>query len=392
MHTVGIIAEYHPFHNGHAWQIAQARAMGAKIIVIAMSSGMVQRGGVPLLPDSVRVRAALDAGADLVLALPAPYAGSGAEAFAAAGVRILAAAGCDTLVFGTESADAAGCQAAAEALCSPAYEAALQNILQGGARNFAAARQQALAQISPAVAELVASPNNNLGIEYAKANLQQQAGLTLCALLRQGVGHHDGAAGQFASASHLRALWQQEGMEALRPYVPEEAFLLYQQAAQQGLDLDPKAVDIAVLSRLRMQLPQGFAQVRGISEGLEYALAKAVRKASTVEELCDTLTTSRYPRARMRRLVWDAALGWGREVNVQVPYLHILGARRSALAELNRVAVLPVDTSLARLEKGDEACVRIAAAQVAAVDLGNLCRRKISPMGTAYTQMSVVLP
>ena len=52
-----------------------------------MSSGAVQRGGVPILPESVRVRAALDAGADLVVALPAPYACATAEQFAAAGVH-----------------------------------------------------------------------------------------------------------------------------------------------------------------------------------------------------------------------------------------------------------------------------------------------------------------
>ena len=74
MDFTGIIAEYDPFHNGHAAQLAAVRAAGAQCIAVCMSSGAVQRGGVPILPESVRVRAALDAGADLVVALPAPYA------------------------------------------------------------------------------------------------------------------------------------------------------------------------------------------------------------------------------------------------------------------------------------------------------------------------------
>ncbi len=89
MDFTGIIAEYDPFHNGHAAQLAAVRAAGAQCIAVCMSSGAVQRGGVPILPESVRVRAALDAGADLVVALPAPYACATAEQFAAAGVRIL---------------------------------------------------------------------------------------------------------------------------------------------------------------------------------------------------------------------------------------------------------------------------------------------------------------
>ena len=72
MKFAGIIAEYDPFHNGHAWQLAQARALGAQRVAVAMSCGLTQRGALPLLPESVRVRAALECGADLVFALPAP--------------------------------------------------------------------------------------------------------------------------------------------------------------------------------------------------------------------------------------------------------------------------------------------------------------------------------
>ena len=106
MDFTGIIAEYDPFHNGHAAQIAAVRAAGAQCIAVCMSSGAVQRGGVPILPERVRVQAALAAGADIVIALPAPYACATAEQFAAAGVYLLAALGCDTLAFGAETPDA----------------------------------------------------------------------------------------------------------------------------------------------------------------------------------------------------------------------------------------------------------------------------------------------
>ena len=50
MDFTGIIAEYDPFHNGHAAQLAAVRAAGAQCIAVCMSSGAVQRGGVPILP------------------------------------------------------------------------------------------------------------------------------------------------------------------------------------------------------------------------------------------------------------------------------------------------------------------------------------------------------
>ena len=69
MRFAGIIAEYDPFHNGHAWQLAQARALGARQVAVAMSCSLTQRGAVPLLPETVRVQAALRCGADFIFAL-----------------------------------------------------------------------------------------------------------------------------------------------------------------------------------------------------------------------------------------------------------------------------------------------------------------------------------
>ena len=74
MRTAGIIAEYNPFHNGHAWQIAELKKRGFEAVVCVCSPGVVQRGTAALFPARVRTRAALAAGADLVLSLPAPYA------------------------------------------------------------------------------------------------------------------------------------------------------------------------------------------------------------------------------------------------------------------------------------------------------------------------------
>ena len=44
MRTVGIIAEYNPFHTGHAYHIAQAKKIsGADYAMVIMSPDFVQR-------------------------------------------------------------------------------------------------------------------------------------------------------------------------------------------------------------------------------------------------------------------------------------------------------------------------------------------------------------
>ena len=175
MDFTGIIAEYDPFHNGHAAQLAAVRAAGAQCIAVCMSSGAVQRGGVPILPESVRVRAALDAGADLVVALPAPYACATAEQFAAAGVHLLAALGCDTLAFGAETPDAAALLDTARLLDGEELNARIRQNLATG-MTYAAARAAAADALHPGTGGLLRTPNNILGIEYCKAILAPARG------------------------------------------------------------------------------------------------------------------------------------------------------------------------------------------------------------------------
>ena len=397
MRFAGIIAEYDPFHNGHAWQLAQARALGARQVAVAMSCSLTQRGAVPLLPEAVRVQAALRCGADFIFALPAPCACAGAEAFARAGVRLLAAAGCDALVFGAETPDTALLMDAARVLVREEYRAALKAQLAAGARSFAAARQAAVETLRPgsALATLLDQPNNNLAVEYCKAILELDVPLTPIPLPRQGVNHGEALNGnvQFASASALRALWTQQGVEALRPYVPEAVFPLYQEAAAAGNCTDFSAAGRCELALLRARCTgeTPFANVRGVSEGLEHRLEKAVRASTTLDELLNTLTTIRYPRARMRRLAMDAALGYTEEAFPALPpYLHLLGARRELLGQLKQAA-LPASHSLMRLQEENAACARMVQAQLTASDFAAFCRAKPQPMGGALRQKIIFL-
>lgn len=399
MYFAGIIAEYDPFHNGHAWQLAAARAHGAKYVAVALSCGLTQRGALPLLPESVRVAAALASGADLVFALPAPYACAGAEAFAQAGVALLSAAGCDGLVFGAETPAPALLTQTAQLLLTQDYRTALRAALANGARSFAAARQAAVQSLCPdsGAAALLDKPNNNLAVEYCKAILSQGAALTPVPLGRQGADHGQAlgsGGGPYASASALRRLWAASGPEALTDYLPPSALPFYRQARAQGMDTDFAAAHLAQLALLRARTtgPDCFAGVRGVSEGLDRRLYAAVQQAVSWEGLVDAMTTVRYPRARMRRLALDAALNYQADALPALPpYLHLLGARREALPLLKNAA-LPVGHSLAKLARHDHACAKVADAQRSADALGTLCRRTPAPLGERYRQKIIFLP
>lgn len=117
MKTAGIVAEYNPFHTGHAYQIARTRGLlGADCAVVAVMSGNWVQRGAWRRSGQVEPGGAgpWPGGADLVLELPTVWAASSAESFATGAVALLRACGVvDVLSFGSESGDPAALAAAA---------------------------------------------------------------------------------------------------------------------------------------------------------------------------------------------------------------------------------------------------------------------------------------
>lgn len=393
MGAAGIIVEYNPLHSGHLRLLEAGRAaLGPDTAMVCVMSGnFVQRGDFALLRKHARARAAVESGADLVLELPLPWAVSSAEGFAAGGVQALAATGVvEHLLFGSECGDVSALERVAAALLAPSFRDRLREALPG-AVSFAAARQRALTGLLPEEdAALLESPNNILGIEYCKAILAQGAALTPLALPRLGAAHGGGRPGEhngipMASASYLRSLT----VEDWEPYVPPRAAALYTRAAAAGLLTDGNKFEVAVLALLRAKPEADFAAVRGVSEGLEHRLAAAVREATSLDDLYTRLKTKRYPHARLRRLVLDAALGIPAELPAP-PYIQVLGARKTALSRLKQAA-LPAGTSLADLARSGAEAAKISELHSKAVDFSALCRVKTQPMGLAFTTKPVVI-
>ena len=104
MKTIGIVAEYNPFHNGHKYQIEQTKKqLGADNVVVVMSGNFVQRGGVACTDKYLRTKMAIDCGADFVFELPTVFACASAETFALGSVALLDSLGfVDEICFGSE--------------------------------------------------------------------------------------------------------------------------------------------------------------------------------------------------------------------------------------------------------------------------------------------------
>lgn len=106
MLTCGIVAEFNPFHDGHAELLKRVRnELHPDQIVVVLSQWFSSRGLPCLLSVEDKTRMALEAGADLVIALPAIYAMQSADYFALYAIEALKSAGVNMICFGSESAD-----------------------------------------------------------------------------------------------------------------------------------------------------------------------------------------------------------------------------------------------------------------------------------------------
>lgn len=393
MRIAGIIAEYDPFHNGHAAHIAATRTENggnATHIVAVMSGNFTQRGEPALVSKFHRAAMALENGADLVLELPLPWAMAPAESFAAGGIAILKALGCvDMLSFGSESGDIDALQRLAALPGDASYQETLRQALSTGIPYAAASQAAATAILGEQEADCLTSPNNTLGIEYIRAAAQQDADFYFYTLTRQGALHNETAPNQgFASASLLRNLVREGNLTEAATYMPEASATILEDGYKQGkIALHTHRLEAALLAQLRKMGEQDFLTLPWLSEGLENRLFKAARTATHYADLLAQAKTRRYPMARLRRVLWSALLGLTAEdCHGLPPYVRVLGMNQRGREILSAASpTLPILTRTAQLSELNERCRRLFALESTATDLHALCMSAPDPCGTEHT-------
>ena len=376
MRICGIVAEYNPFHLGHARHLAETRRLvGADAaLVCCMSGDFIQRGEAALLPKRLRAEAAVRCGADLVLELPAPYALRSAEGFAEAAVAVLAGLNVVTdLSFGAEDADAALLQSLADTLLEHRTVQDTLTALKTGV-SYAAARERALYARIQEQAALLRRPNNILAVEYCKAVRRQNLPWTLHAVARVGAPHDGGTAEQgLPSASFLRAALRGGDASALE-FLPPGSRAVMERALDEGLALlDGERLEHAMLDRLCRLTPEDFGALPDASEGLEHRLCAAVRACRTVEAVCAAAKTRRYPLARIRRLLCCAWLDFPAALTaLPPPYVRVLALNDRGRAVLRLAAdecTLPIVNKPAHIRELSARAQRVFAAAAQAHDL-----------------------
>ncbi len=408
MKTVGIIAEYNPFHNGHAYQIRRVKELtGADCCVVAMSGDFVQRGAPAIFDKYTRARMALTSGADLVLEIPPIFATGSAEDFAACGAALLDQLGvADALCFGSECGQIEPMMEIAKILCEEPemYRRELSDGLKNGL-TFPQARQQALetyladgdhfshengsetdepaAVLSgkqpraidgtifepalssgPDLSALLSSPNNILGIEYCKALLRRKSRMEPVTILREGSGHHDTHILSYPSAAAIRDMLTNHSgqtVSGIRPHftalsqsVPAPVLTLIRDAYPLTTE-DFSGVMAQRLLALQLA-DRPLTEYYDVPEDLAARIGKRTLEFAGFADRCAALKTRQYTYTRVSRALLHIMLDMtaqdagDRKAHDYISYVRVLGFRREAkplLGAMQKAAPLPLITRTA---------------------------------------------
>ena len=371
MKVAAIITEYNPFHNGHKYQVDKIRELlGDDTVVIAIMSGnFTQRGEIAIADKTVRAKAAVECGVNLVLELPFPFSMSSAEFFAKGGVYIANALGIvDYLVFGSECGNIRELSDIASIMLSSEYQLyldSLKNSPDYRDAGYPELCEKALSDIyGKEFSRDFFSPNNILGIEYIKALKSLHSDIEALTIRREGAGYLDiiNPMAEFQSASAIREEIACKNLSAL-DFVPQNAKNIYIKAIDEGkMPSDISRLDLALISFFRLNSPKADLDIHDATGGLYNRLCEMSAEATSISNLTKRTETKKYTTARIRRAIWNSYFGvTSSDIRSMPSYTQVLAmdsTGRTALKRIKKVTDFPVITKPSSYKDMDERVVK----------------------------------
>ena len=358
MRIAGIVAEFNPFHAGHKYLIDEVRRQGATHIVCCMSGSAVQRGELAITDKHTRARKAIDGGADLVVELPAPYSCSSAELFATSAVRILVQLGINILAFGSECDDPSLLKKAAEAHLRLPDSEQVRRCVTSGMSYPAAIAAAARELCGEQIAAVLSNPNSTLAVEYISALLAAPE-VEIMPVKRIGAGHDSTDVSGLPSGKELRR--QLLAGECVTDFEP----------------VDPSAAERVIYYHLLTADKEQLMKLPELGEPLADRILKAAAAPPpTLGEFLLTVKNKSCTLARLRRSALHLTLGveGSRDTIPEPPYIRVLAMNPQGREVLSAAhSIVPVSTSLKKLEGSSERAARICTIENRAVRLLQLC-------------------
>lgn len=336
MKAVGLIVEYNPFHNGHAFHFEMAKKVtGANTVIAVMSGNFLQRGEPALVSKWARTEMALKAGVDLVYELPFKYASQHAEVFANGAVALLTSAGSDFLCFGSESGDIEHFTNTLNLIreSDHHYQSRIKEHIQNGV-SYPKALSLAFQDLSPSKNHIdLSRPNNILGYHYIKAIDDQSSAMTPFTITRKSAGYHDEhfSSDTIASATSIRnSLFSSDTeLDKIKQYVPITTFEILKNYKQNyGGFHSWESYWPYLRYRILHSTPEELHDIYEMEEGLEHRIHATALSSASFSQFMNSLKTKRYTWTRLQRICVHILLNTKKSdmKDIGLPtYLRLLG-------------------------------------------------------------------
>ena len=334
--VLGIIAEYNPFHNGHALHITKSKEeTGAEYTICIMSGNFVQRGNTSIVNKWIKTEMALKNGIDLVIELPTIYAISSAENFAEGAIKILNSLKIvDTVSFGSEEADIDILNRLATILYNePRKYTELLNAELKKGLSFPKARENAVLLYlnDSKYFNILNQPNNTLAIEYLKALKKYKSHIRPITIKREKAFYNSNCiVDEYASATAIRNMVINGQFDDIRKVMPRNSYdLLLDEIQNKRFVSDIAKFEKEILYTLRRLSTFDLKKFPEINEGLENAIKNAANSCNTLSKLINMIKSKRYTQTRIQRILLYILLNITKKDMIvsrkTVPYARILG-------------------------------------------------------------------
>lgn len=328
MKSIGIIAEYNPFHNGHLYHLNQIKEKYPDhTIVLVMSGNYTERGDVSIIDKWKKAEIAQKAGIDLIVELPFPFATQSADYFSYGAITLLEHLKVEKVVFGSESNNIEDLETIVDCQLNNEDFDKLVKVYSKFGKNYPTALSLALKDLT---GKEITTPNDLLGISYIKAIKKNNYNIKPETIQRTNLYHEEELNEEIASATAIRkALKENKDIEKhvpdfTLPYLKDLHFI----------------EDYYTLLKYKILTEDDLSKYQTVDEGIDQLLKKEISTSSTYEELVTKLKSKRYTYNKITRMLLHILCNFTKEKAKQfqdISYIRLLGFNEKGRQYLNSI-------------------------------------------------------
>ena len=328
MKSIGIIAEYNPFHNGHLYHLNKIKEMYPDYtIILVMNGNFTQRGEPTIIDKWKRKDIALELGIDLIIELPFPFSTQSADFYAYGAITILEKLQVERVIFGSESDNIDDLlEIAKEQLNNNDFDKLVKIYCKLG-NNYPTALSLALEDLTN---KKITTPNDLLGISYLKVILKNNYKIKAETIKRTNTYHDKSINNNIVSASAIREALKDN--KSINKQIPKET--LNKLSNLHFID------DYYSLLKYKIITEDDLSIYQTVDTGMTKKIKEAINNSNNYDELIKNIKSKKDTYNKISRMLLHILCNFTKEKAKKyndITYLRILGLNSNGKKYLNKI-------------------------------------------------------